>query len=230
MLAAMLSDAHLTGLGDPVQERVTTWLDGLEAEHCYVLGDLFHFWWGFEDAVLEEYRPVLSALQRLRDRGIGLTCVRGNHDFCLGPFFTEVLGATVADSVQVELGGLRYLLVHGDQPDRTLGYRLTRRVLRGRAFDRLMKGLGPGGARWLGHRLAGTSRRIGGGSGPLLEAQQAWAAEQLAGDVDVVVLGHSHVLGSWDLDGGRLINLGDFARDGAWLAVTEEAAELHYVS
>ena len=159
MLAAMLSDAHLTGLGDPVQERVTTWLDGLEAEHCYVLGDLFHFWWGFEDAVLEEYRPVLSALQRLRDRGIGLTCVRGNHDFCLGPFFTEVLGATVADSVQVELGGLRYLLVHGDQPDRTLGYRLTRRVLRGRAFDRLMKGLGPGGARWLGHRLAGTSQK-----------------------------------------------------------------------
>ncbi len=222
----MLSDAHLTGPDDPVQDQVIAWLDGLSAPHCYLLGDLFHFWWAFDGAVLEEYRPVLDALARLRARGVALTVLRGNHDFRLGPFFTETLGAVVADEVTVALGGRSYLLVHGDQPDASWGYRVARGVLRSSAFDRVMRALGPDGARRIGRALAGTSRHYGDEPKALLQAQQVWAAERLAGDTDVVVMGHSHVLGTWDLPGGQLINLGDFARDRTWLAVTEDGPEL----
>ncbi len=226
----MLSDAHLLGPEDPVQDRVVQWLDGLVTDHCYLLGDLFHFWWSFDDQVLPGFDPVLAALARLRERGIPLTVLRGNHDFRLGPVFTDHLGATVVDEVRVQLAGRRFLLVHGDQPDTTLGYRLTRAVLRSGAFDRLMRALGPEGARRLGHRLAGASRHYGDEPAPLLAAQQHWAAERLAGDVDVVVMGHSHVLGTWELPGGVLFNLGDFARDRSWLAVTETGPRLQTFS
>ncbi len=230
MLAAMLSDAHLTGPDDPVQALVIAWLDGLETDHCYLLGDLFHFWWAFDDAVLPEFTPVMEALGRLRARGIPLTILRGNHDFCLGRVFTEDLGATVADEVQVTLAGRRFLLVHGDQPDTSLGYRMTRGVLRSAAFDRFMRILGPERARWLGHRLAGASRVYGGEATPLLNAQKAWASKRLGGEADVVVMGHSHVKGQWELPGGVLFNTGEFGRDRTFLAVTEEGPALRTLS
>ena len=226
----MLSDAHLTGPDDPVQDRVIAWLDGLDVEHCYLLGDLFHFWWAFDEGGLPEFAPVLAALARLRARGVALTLLRGNHDFRLGRVFTEDLGATVADEVTVVLGGQRYLLVHGDQPDTSLGYRLTRTVLRSPLFDRFMKSLGPDRARSLGHRLAGASRHYSDEVSPLLAAQQAWATDRLAGDVDFVVMGHSHVLGQWELPGGVLFNLGDFARDRSWLSVTAGGPALQQLS
>lgn len=226
----MLSDAHLMGPDDPVQDQVVGWLDGLDVGHCYLLGDLFHFWWAFDQGVLPEFEPVVAALARLRARGVPLTVLRGNHDFRLGPVFHDTLGATVADEVVVELGGRRFLLVHGDQPDRSLGYRLTRTVLRSGPFDRLMRGLGPDGGRRLGHRLAGASRHYGATPTRLLEAQTTWAGERLRGDVDVVVMGHSHVLGRWTLPGGELINLGDLARDQTWLAVGPAGPELRRLS
>ena len=87
----MLSDAHLTGPDDPVQDQVVAWLDGLATDHCYLLGDLFHFWWAFDHDVLPEFAPVLAALGRLRERGVPLTLLRGNHDFRLGPIFTALM-------------------------------------------------------------------------------------------------------------------------------------------
>jgi UDP-2,3-diacylglucosamine hydrolase len=230
MLAAMLSDAHLIAADDPVQAWVVRWLDELETDHCYLLGDLFHFWWAFEGEPMPEFAAVLAALARLRGRGIPLTLLRGNHDFRLGRFFADELGATVADEVEVQLGSRRYLLIHGDQPDSSLGYRVTRRILRGSLFDRFMRTLGTEGVRKVGHALAGASRHYGDEPTRLLRAQQAWASERLAGPIDVVVMGHSHVLGRWQLPGGSLFNLGDFARDRTWLAVTADGPTLRTFS
>lgn len=226
MHAAMISDAHLRGLRDPVQRRLVDLLDGLEAERLYILGDLFHFWWGFGDAVFSEFVPVLAALERLSRRGVAITYVPGNHDFALGPFFTRDLGVAVRSRVALRLGGERYLLVHGDEADRSPGYALTRWLLRGPAFAALMRASGPTRARRIGLRLAGSSRGHGGDSGPLVQAQKAWAIPYLQGGFDNVVMGHSHSPQIESLAGGRFINLGDFHSSGTWLAVTEEGPEL----
>ena len=228
MLAAMLADAHLQGLQDPNQHRLVGWLDQLQADRLFLLGDLFHFWWGFADVVYGEFVPVLAALERTRRRGIPIDWIRGNHDFALGPFFVADLGIPTDDVLRVELGGRRYLLAHGDQADKTLQYRTVRGVLRSRLFGAFMGAMGPSRAKRLGEAIAGASLQKQGPSDTLLVAQEAWAGSVLDGEADVVVLGHSHSPGIREVSGGKLVTLGDFVAHHSWLQVDERGVpEIH---
>ena len=220
LAAAMLSDAHLHGLDDPGQAAVVAWLDDLEAERVFLLGDLFHFWWGFRDVVYAEFVPTLDALARLVARGTEVSFVPGNHDFAVGPHFGH-LGIQVADELDVRLAGRRFFLAHGDEADESTGYRVTRAVLRGRAFAALMAAAGPSGARRIGHTLAGTSRDLP-PSPDLVARQQAWGRAKLQAGFDVVVCGHTHAPELSDGPDGTFVNLGGFAGDRTWLAVEQD--------
>lgn len=222
--AAIVSDVHIGRLNDAHQHHFVRWLDALDAEQLILLGDVFHWWWGVEGLVLAEFVPVLAALERVRRRGIPICYVPGNHDFALGPFFKESLGVTVSPRVEASWGGRRFLLVHGDEPDTSLGYRFTRRALRGRPFAALMRLAGPRRAQAIGERLAGGSRAMGGDSpNPrLLKAQEDWAQARIDEGFDVVVMGHSHAPGVHALRAGTLVNLGDFVHHFTWLAVRED--------
>jgi UDP-2,3-diacylglucosamine hydrolase len=219
MHAAMLADAHLKGLQDPNQHRLVAWLDQLEVDRLFLLGDVFHFWWGFADVVYGDFVPVLAALERTRRRGIPIDWIRGNHDFALGPFVENDLGIATHDSLHVDLGDRRYLLAHGDQADESVAYRMTRALLRSRLFGSFMGALGPSRARLVGETLAGASHEKQGPVDHLLEAQEKWAAPHLAAEVDVVVVGHSHSPGIRSLPGGHLVTLGDFLAHHTWLQV-----------
>ncbi|MCB9758638.1 MAG: UDP-2,3-diacylglucosamine diphosphatase [Alphaproteobacteria bacterium] len=227
MLVAVISDVHLLGLDDPAQSDLVSLLDSLRCPTVVLLGDLFHFWWGFEGVVYADYVPVLAALHRLRQRGSELVFVPGNHDFAVGPFLREALGARVTATLRLTLAGRRYLMVHGDEADSRPGYRIARRVLRGRPFAALMRALGPQGARRLGLSLAGASG-MAHGDGPdpaLVDAQRRWAQARIsAGEADVVVMGHSHAPEVRDLEGGLYVNTGDFAAQRTWLAIGDVPA------
>lgn len=227
MRAVMVSDAHLTGPDDPSQRALVAWLGALEADRLYLLGDLFHFWWGFEGAVMTRYVPVCAALMSLKRRGVSIHMVPGNHDFATGPFFTEALGASVDEQVSVELGGRRYLLAHGDEADRRLGYRLTRRLLRGRGFAGVMRALGPGRGGELLERLAGASREHMGDVAPLVAMQQTWARAQMRErGAEVVVMGHIHWPEVVAVDEGIVVHLGAWLGHRTFLVVEDGAAVL----
>ena len=226
MLAALISDVHLVGLNDPTQDALVTLLDGLETPELVILGDLFHFWWGFPGVIDAEFTPTIAALHRLARRGVRLRFVPGNHDFALGETLRAMLGLEVASRLDLTWGGRRFVLVHGDEADTSRGYALTRLTLRGPLFAALMWALGPVRGRRLGLGLAGGSRALADHAPKpwLVAAQRAWAeAELRAGRADVVVMGHSHSLEHTQLDGeGEYINLGDFARDRQYLAVLSD--------
>ncbi len=222
LAAAMLSDAHLQGLDDPGQVAVVRLLDGLKTERVFVLGDLFHFWWGFRGVVYAEFVPTLDALRRLVARGVDVAFVPGNHDFAIGPHF-EALGVRVVSELDVTLAGRRFYCAHGDEADDGWGYRLTRSVLRGRAFGAFMAAAGPSGARRIGHALAGASRDLP-PSPDLVARQQAWGQSILRQGFDVVVCGHTHAPELTDSAHGTFVNLGGFAEDRTWLAVTQDGA------
>ena len=224
MRRIFLSDAHLTGLSDPNQAFLVGFLDQCEAAEIYFLGDMFHFWWGRKGFRDPDYAPFLDAIERLRARGIIVRWVRGNHDFHLGPVIEEDLGVEVADSFELEVDGARILLVHGDEADRKLGYRLTRGLVRSRLFAGWMWLLGPRLAKKFGTALAGASRHDTSGQDGVLQAQAQWAEERFLEGVDVVVLGHTHAPGIQDLNGGTLVNLGDFSCSHTFLEIDQELA------
>ena len=226
MRVVMVSDLHITGLEDPVQARFVRWLDELVVDELVLLGDLFHHWWSFGGAIQRGYVPVCAALLRLRARGVRLSVVPGNHDFRLGPFFTDDLGANVRCAHLRTLDQRRLFLGHGDEADGTAGYRFTRALLRSGLFAALMAVLGPTLGESLLRRLAGVSRDHPMGSARLLQAQRVWAAARVAEGAEVVVLGHSHAPGEEKIGEGRLIRLGDWSRGRVWLEVEDGQTRL----
>lgn len=221
MRVVMISDVHAAGPDDPRQAALEAFLDALQADRLYLLGDVFHHWWGFRAGTLPEYAGVCRALRALRQRGVGLVMVPGNHDFRAGPFFEDELGAEVRPAHRVELDGSAFFLAHGDEADSSPGYRLTRAALRGRAFATLMERLGPEQGGRLLRGLAGASRDRPASQAALVEAQRVWAQARVDEGARVVALGHSHAPGVTALVGGSLYNLGDWRDGPRWLEVED---------
>ncbi|MDP6933996.1 MAG: UDP-2,3-diacylglucosamine diphosphatase, partial [Myxococcota bacterium] len=194
-------------------------LDGLDADRLVLLGDVFHHWWGFPDTVMEPYAPCCAALLRARERGVRIQAVRGNHDFALGPFFTEQLSAEILDTTPLVLDGVRFVFAHGDEADTSLGYRLTRLTLRSWPFAAFLRLLGPDRAYALLRRLAGDRDHRGAPSELQLARQRSWAETHVNRGADVVVLGHLHAPGSWTIGSGQLFRLGDWSQGPVWLEI-----------
>jgi hypothetical protein len=116
--------------------------------------------------------------------------------------------------------------VHGDEPDQTMGYLLTRRVVRGRPFAAEMRGLGPRRGDALLNRLAGNSRAHMHAAAPLVDAQRRWAEQRLSMGHDAVCMGHSHALGVSRTAAGDVVHLGDWAEQRCWLTLEESTATL----
>lgn len=224
----LVSDAHLTRADEPAQAALVALVDALPPTHLVLLGDIFHFWWGWAGVVDAELVPLLAALLRARARGVRLSFVPGNHDWRPGPFFVETLGARVLPELREPVAGRRLLAVHGDEVDTRLGYRITRAALRGRAFGALMRALGPERGQRLGMTLAGGSRRLGADEAGaaqgrwLLARQREWALARLGPEADLVVMGHCHQPTLERHPGGVFVNLGDWARDRLYLCLEPE--------
>jgi UDP-2,3-diacylglucosamine hydrolase len=211
-----LADAHLL---DPAAEnyrRLLAFLEGLtgSTRTLYLLGDIFDFWVGYRHVVFTPYVPLLEALRRLHAAGTKIVCVEGNHDFHLGPWFTDVLGGRILpDGGTVDLDGRRVHLGHGDLVDAAdRGYRLLRSFLRCRPMRWLMAAAPPdltwAVARWASRQSQkGHAKARPRAAGAMIEK---YARDRIAEGCDAVVTGHFHTPLLRELDGGTLVALGDW--------------------
>lgn len=213
----VVSDAHL-GVADAAAERaLLAFLRSLvgRAGSLLVNGDLFDFWFEWRNVMPRRGYRVLAALADLRDAGVPVVWIAGNHD-CWG-------GEIVREDVGVEfhvgpwtgpLGGWRARVEHGDglRPVEDRPYRALRRVLRHPAAIRAYRALHPDFATRLALRSSHTSRTMRPGDGG--RGLRAVALGTLDADpaLELVVFGHSHVRALERTAGG-----GVFANPGAWL-------------
>jgi len=220
----VVSDAHLLGPGDPEQVALCAFLDALRCDRLVLLGDLLHAGWTW-DGPHPDHRPFFSALAGVRGRGIEVCWVPGNHDFGVA----MPAGVQRLDAHVVDCDGRRLLLAHGDEPDRSAGYRALTGALRSRAFSRLVSGLGPDHGMALLRRIAGPRHPPDAAASPaLVAAQRDWAAQRLQDpQLDGVVMGHSHVLGQVALPGGTLWHTGAWLGLRSWLEVVDGDVRLH---
>jgi len=120
MSVLLVSDVHLD-VGPQGRERMAdfvTFLREVDAGRIgriIVLGDLFDFWFEYKQVVFSGYFDVLRAFAELRERGVALDLVCGNHDFWAGRFLEQHLDFKVHRAPTViDLDGRRTLLAHGD--------------------------------------------------------------------------------------------------------------------
>jgi len=193
-----LGDAHITPEDKEFQSRFSDFLRSLDgrAEHLFILGDLFEFWFGFKGySFRSEYGTVLDALRYLVARGMRLVYFEGNHDFNIGPVFSDDLQAAVyPDWHSFEVEDRRWFVTHGDLASaQDFRYGTYRKLIRNRLTYEFIRLLGP---RVL-LRLAG---KLGALSHHIYHAPQAYNPERYSSYVttqfskgyDVVIMGHTH--------------------------------------
>lgn len=214
-----LSDAHL-GAESREREasreaRLHSFLGALpgRASSLVIVGDLFDFWFEYRTAIPRRAFTTLAALQRLREAGIDIQYLNGNHDFWLGAFMRETLGIRTTDQpVVVEQQGRRLWVHHGDGlVGGDLGYRVLKKVIRSPLSIGLYQWLHPDFGIPLAHAVSRWSRRSR-GHGPL-RAERLWreiAEPRFAEGFDGVLVGHFHHVHEQRENGREFFVLGDW--------------------
>lgn len=213
--AYVISDAHLGFATRDVERSLVRFLRFLHgrAGSLVVNGDLFEFWFEWRRVMPRGAFRVLAALADLRESGIPILMIAGNHDCWGGDILRNDVGLDFrVDPWEGTLGGWQARVEHGDglrEGDR--GYRALRHVLRNPIAIRLFRWLHPDWGSALATHSSHTSRTYtakDGGAG-LRQAAAGRLAQQ--GDLELLIYGHSHV--------AELIRLGNgvYANAGSWL-------------
>ena len=205
MRVAVISDVHCAGPDDPIQAEFIGWLDALEADGLWLLGDIFHWGWAFSGTFHVAIQPVVDALQRVQERGIDVLFVGGNHDFAVATTLGR-MGIEVRQAHHRSLDGRGVFVAHGDEADQSVGYRLTQWLLRGRLFAWVIRMAGEVRGSWILARLAGDQKT------DLFEASDRrgrdWLKTQLVGETTLAMCGHFHLASRETHDEGEVVTLG----------------------
>ncbi len=114
-------DVHLQGGPSAFARWLRQLAQGPRAR-LVVLGDLFEYWLETDDAV-KRYSDVLSAFQALSEAGWQLDLVLGNRELAAGRRLAFASCCTLHwPKLDVDLGGKRIRIVHGDRLCHDPGY------------------------------------------------------------------------------------------------------------
>lgn len=223
-----LADAHL-GAESGEREAARTArlhqflasLPGRAAE-LIIAGDLFDFWFEYRTAIPRRHFATLAALRDLRDAGVAVTYMNGNHDFWLGRFLRDDIGLTTHDGpLPLERQGRRLWVHHGDGLiGGELGYRVLKRVLRSRVSIGLYRWIHPDLGIPLAHWVSGRSRHAR--DPERFPVERLWtevAVPRFAEGFDSVLIGHFHRALDRREEGHQLVVLGDWIEQFTFAAL-----------
>ncbi|MFN0098669.1 MAG: UDP-2,3-diacylglucosamine diphosphatase [Gemmatimonadaceae bacterium] len=212
----VISDAHLGAAPADTERDLLTFLERLpsDARSLVINGDLFDFWFEWGHTLPRAGVRVLGALARVKDLGIPVLWIAGNHDCWGGEILTKDLGLDYRlGPWRGAAGGWDAVFEHGDglRANEDAPYRRMRAVLRSPVAITLFRWLHPDLGTWIAHKSSHTSRNMrprDGGEGLRAVADKRLSASDAPG---LLVFGHSHVA-TLERMHGRV-----FANPGAWL-------------
>ncbi len=228
----IISDAHLGVASPQIERSFVAFLRGLagDARSLIINGDLFDFWFEWKTVIPRRSFRALAALAELRDAGIDVLWVAGNHDCWGGEILREDVGVEyVIGPWEGSVAGWKVRVEHGDglrdREDR--GYRMIRPIMRHSLAIKAFRLIHPDWASRLAHGSSNASRTYRArdeGRG-----LRAYAQRQLgeARDLDLLVYGHSHVATLEKMESGNVFgNAGSWLDAPTFLRITDEAIEL----
>src|ERR1035437_6570296 len=213
----VLSDAHL---GPAPAEAETTLLALLErakteAKTVVLNGDMFDFWFEWKHVMPRVGFRTLAAIAALREAGVAVLWIAGNHDCWGGEILTHDVGVTYhVGPWRGSIAGWNVLIEHGDglRDKEDAPYRRLRAVLRNPLAITVFRWIHPDIAAWVALRTSHTSRNKrprdrGGG-----RRQVALARLAAEPALQLYLYGHTHAPALERAEGGVV-----FANPGAWM-------------
>ena len=119
--ACFLSDMHFAVPANDDsrfrEELMVQFLRQMEdkIQHLFLLGDVFDFWFEYQDVMPKGYFKLFNRLYELRCKGVQIYYFTGNHDMWLQDFFPEQIGCQVFQDPQLfVINGKQCVVGHGD--------------------------------------------------------------------------------------------------------------------
>jgi UDP-2,3-diacylglucosamine hydrolase len=231
----IVSDLHLGAVPEAVRDafvRFTRRWHG-QLDTLLINGDLFDFWFEYRTVVPNAHFHTLRALADLRESGVRIILIGGNHDAWGGPFLRDTIGVELAhESLELDIAGRRAFVAHGDGlGPGDIGYKMLKRLLRNRAVWGAMRWVHPDFAGRIARRVS----RTGDGTGErfrrarerakILEDYAVKLLEERE-DLELVVFGHCHQPQLQAVGRRRYyVNSGDWVTHRTYTVVTPESIE-----
>lgn len=227
----MASDFHF-GAPDEVssksrEEAVARWMDQIsqDADHLFLLGDVFDFWFEYKDVIPKGNLLFLSKLLELKRKGIQIHFFTGNHDMWVNDFFSKDLDIPVYRQQQgFIINGKRCLLGHGDglnPADR--GYLFIKKLFANPVCIALYGALPPRWAFHIARKCSQRSRQSHSNQKPIQDKESstiAYIRQVCAKEpIDFFFFGHHHSPLQMNIsDNTQYINIGDWLSHSSYLA------------
>ena len=201
---------------------------------CFFMGDLFDFYFEYPDLIPKSYFDFFEKTKVLKENGITLYFLAGNHDYWVGDHITnDIMDEVYLDDKQVEINGKKFFLTHGDGLlSWDHGYRLLKKVIRSKAFIWLFHWLHP----TIGYRIAEMISRSGKkdthgedfNEDVRVELQKV-AKEHFDNGYDFMISGHYHLGEMFLIEKGKLVVLGDWFHRPSYAVFNGEDLELRHL-
>ena len=229
-----VSDIHL-GSGDAaeqrrVERRFLDFLSQIEADAktLFLVGDIFDFWFEYNEVVPKGFVRVLGRLAELSDKGVRVVMLTGNHDMWVGNYLTKECGIELYTKPQhISLAGKELFVAHGDNMN-IAGQpvlQLMNKMFRSKVLRKVVSWLiHPNLFLRFGKWWSGKSRKSHGVEQsatvlqPLIDFAVEYGKEQ---KVDYFVFGHMHYPADVATE-QRILFMGDWHSQPNYLALDNE--------
>tara|TARA_B100001758_G_scaffold246344_1_gene261217 strand:- start:1087 stop:1833 length:747 start_codon:yes stop_codon:yes gene_type:complete len=196
-------------------------------------GDLFDFYFEYKDVIPKVYVPFYYQILKLRESGVRVHYVLGNHDYWVMDFINDTLFDKVySNDVKMNIGNKTFYITHGDgflSWDR--GYRLLKRIIRSRLFIWFYRSLHPR----IGYSFASWVSKKGKHyihsdeyNQRILNEMEIQAKPFIDDGYDYFISGHYHQAKELQMKKGKLIILGDWLSFFTYAKFDGKDLKLHY--
>jgi UDP-2,3-diacylglucosamine hydrolase len=203
------------------EKKLVKWLSTIEqdAQHIFLVGDIFDFWFEYKTVVPRGYTRLLGKLASMVDNGIKIHYFTGNHDMWTFGYLEEELGVKLyRNPIEININNQLFYIGHGDGlgPGDN-GYKFIKKVFASPISQWLFARLHPNFGIGLANFWSGKSRAANGPVDEIfLGEDKEWliiyCKEVLQKKhYNYFVFGHRHLLLNISLqNNSRYINLSDW--------------------
>lgn len=129
------------------EQRFVKWLTEIKdsCAELYLLGDVFDYWFEYNEVVPKGFVRVLGKLAEYTDSGIPVTLFTGNHDIWMFGYMEQEIGIKVIHKeTEIEIAGKKFFMGHGDGlGDPSRSFRFVRSFFRNKACQWMYKWIHP---------------------------------------------------------------------------------------
>ena len=237
-----VSDAHFRTPTDTASEERESRLISLlkdsqdKIQHLFLLGDIFDFWFEYDDVVPKGYFRFFNTLYELRQKGVEIYFFTGNHDMWVQDYFATRFGCRIFYQQQAFIiNGKRCLIGHGDGlGGKQYGYLVIKSIFGFKPNRILYSMLHPYQAFAIARACSRKSRKSHPADVAVFqnenEPQIQYARQVLQNEpVDYFIYAHRHIPMTYELsDNATYFNTGDWLQNFSYLFFEKNRPELRY--